>query len=160
MRLTSDGMGGFIMSDKSHGSITFVNTSVPYVLAATTSFSKAAPTTVASGSGVEFTETTTARLTYTGTNTQHVDVVCGLSLDHAAGVDRDVSIAFAKNGTVIAASEQINTCSTGFKTALGAHTDVHLSTNDYIEVFVKISSAGNVNIYCYSLQAIAIGVVA
>lgn len=159
-RLTSDGVGGWILSDKSHGSTSFVNIATPYVLAATTSFTKAAPTTTPSAAGVEFTESTNGRLTYTGAATEHFDVVCGLSLDHAAGVNRDVSIAIAKNGTVIALSEQINTCATGNKVALGVHADTHLATNDYVEVFVKISAAGNVNIYCFSLQAIEIGVLA
>lgn len=158
-KVSVDGAGNFVLSYNSHGSVEFVNTTTPYVLAATTSFAKAAPTTTASGHPIQVTEATTARLTYTGIETEHFDVVCGLSLDQATGSNKDVSIAIAKNGTAIALSEQITTTVSGQKQSIGVHADVSLATNDYVEVFIKISAAANVNVYCYSLQAIAIGLV-
>ena len=158
--LSSNGDGTWTLESFSHGSVTFVDTATPYVLAATTSFAKAAPTTTASGTPEEITEATTARLTYTGATAKHFFIDCRLSVDHAAGADRDISISIAKNGTAIANTEQIATCSSGFKTMIASIADITLTTNDYIEVFLKISTAGNINVYSFTLVAEGSGRVA
>lgn len=153
-RVAVDGAGGFKLESGDHGDTYFVNLGAPYVLAALVTFSKAAPATTGSGHPSNFTESANGRLTYTGTDSEHFEVDAIISLDQASGAARDVSIAIAKNGTVIALSEQVSTTTSGVKTSLHSHTSVQLTTNDYIEAFVKISTAGNVSIYCYTLSSI------
>lgn len=152
-RLAADGVGGFKFESGDHGDIYFVNTATPYVLAATTTFAKAAPTTTPSAHPSNFTESTNGRLTYTGPDTEHFTIDAILSIDQASGAARDVSIAAAVNGTVIALTEQIISTTSGSKTSIATHFTTQLTTNDYVEVFIKISTAGNVNVYCYALSA-------
>lgn len=148
----ANGAGGFVIGFADHGEVSFVNTAVPYAMTgATTTFSKVAPTTVASGHAIEVTEATTARLTYTGLDVEHFTVHTNISLDQATGSDKDVSVAIAKNGTVVATSEQISTTQSGKKVAITTFSTVSLTTNDYIEVFLKISSAATVNVYAFNL---------
>lgn len=150
--ITVDGSGGFEIGHTDHGSITFVNVATPLVVTTPTVPTLAAPTTVPSGHSVEITESTTGRLTYFGTHTEHVGISCHISFSHTGGADRDVSIYIAKNGTIIASTEQVSTCNSTSKVSASSHADINVTTNDYLEVFVKISGTGDVNVHCYQLD--------
>jgi len=149
----ANGAGGFVIGFADHGDVTFVNTASPYAMTgATTSFTKCAPTTVGSGHSIEVTEATTARLTYIGADVEHFSVHGNVSVDQATGSDKDISIAFAKNGVVVTSSEQVHTTTSSKKVSITSFATVLLTTNDYVELFVKISSAATVNVYCFSLS--------
>ncbi len=150
MNVYSDGAGGIKVADTPHGSCTFVNTTTPNSTTTPTTFTKVAPTTVASGHGVEVTEATTARLTYSGLDSEHFGASASISFGHTASAARDISFALAKNGTVVASSEAFATCTNGIKQSVSIYTDVDLTTNDYVEVFTKIAGTGDVQVYCYN----------
>jgi len=150
LHLYSDGAGGIYTAAVSHGSCTFVNIITPSVIATPTVFTKVAPTTVASGHGVDVTEGTDARLTYTGAHMGHFSVRANLCFGHTAAADRDASFVIAKNGTVIASSEQLSTCPSGAKHSVSVQADLELTNTDYVEVFTKLSGTGNVQVYLHN----------
>jgi hypothetical protein len=153
-----DGAGNFVLASAPSGSIYFYNIGTPYTLTYPSVFTKAAPTTVASGTAVLITEGTNARLTYTGTVNALLDVVFNVSLDQASGASRDIEVAIYKNGSLVNGSNAIVTTTTGEKHNLACHADVSVVTNDYLEVYVKNGGAsGDVRIYTFSLFATTAG---
>lgn len=155
--LLADGAGGFTFAPAAHGSVYFSNFGAPYVLAATTSYAKVAATTIVSGESIVVTEGTNCRLTYTGTSPIHLDVVFGATFDQSTGADKDVYIALYKNGVLLNGSEAAVTTVSGKKVLISVHKDVHVTANDYIEIYSKISAAANVNFYTINLMASTAG---
>ncbi len=152
------GTGNFVLASAPSGSIYFYNISTPYTLTYPSTFTKAAPTTTASGTSVLITEGTNARLTYTGTSSTTLDVVFTISLDQASGASRDVEAAIYKNGTVVNGSHAIITATSGEKHSITCHADVVVATNDYLEVFLRNAGAsGDIRIYTFSLFATTAG---
>lgn len=154
-----DGTGNFVLATAAHGSIYFYNIGTPYILTYPSTFTKAAPTTIASAaSAILITEGTNARLTYTGTASTTLDVVFNLSLDQASGSSRDIEAAIYKNGSLVNGSNSIITTTSGEKHNISCHADVVVATNDYIEVYLKNGGAsGDIRIYTYSLFATTAG---
>lgn len=153
----SDGSGGFSFAPAAHGSIYFSNFGAPYTLAATTSYQKVEPTGTAGGSPIAITESTTGRLTYTGTPNLHLDVVFGATFDQSTGANKDVYLALYKNGIVVPGSEAAVTTVSGQKVLCSIHRDVSVTLNDYFEVYCKISAAATVSFYTINLQAVTAG---
>lgn len=153
-----DGTGNFVLASAPSGSIYFYNIATPYTLTYPSVFTKAAPTTIASGSSVLITEGTNARLTYTGIIPVNLDIVFTISVDQATGANRDIEAALYKNGTLVNGSNGIITATSGEKHILTCHADVPVVTNDYLEVFIKNGGAsGDIRIYTYSLFATTAG---
>ena len=153
-----DGAGNFVLASAPSGSIYFYNVGTPYTLTYPSVFTKAAPTTIASGIPVEITEGTNARLTYTGVNPVNLDVVFTVSVDQASGANRDIEAAIYKNGLLVNGSNGIITTTTAVKTIITCHADVPVVTNDYIEVYMKNGGAsGDIRIYTFSLFATTAG---
>lgn len=94
------------------------------------------------------------RITYTGSLTRQFNIKVAVSVDHAAGVNRDLIFAIYKNGSVIDHGEMVMTAASGNKATGGVFADVALSTNDYIEVYAKSSVAVSMNIYNIYCSAI------
>jgi len=153
-----DGTGNFVLASAPSGSIYFYNIGTPYTLTYPSVFTKAAPTTIASGVSTLITEGTNARLTYTGTIPVNLDVVFTVSCDQATGANRDIEAAIYKNGSLVNGSNGIITTTSGEKHIITCHADVPVVTNDYIEVYIKNGGAsGDVRIYTYSLFATTAG---
>lgn len=153
-----DGTGNFVLASAPSGSIYFYNIGTPYILTYPATFTKAAPTTTASGSSVLITEGTNARLTYTGTNPVNLDIVFTISVDQASGANRDIEAALYKNGALVNGSNGIVTATSGEKHILTCHADVSVVTNDYVEVFIKNGGAsGDIRIYTFSIFATTAG---
>jgi hypothetical protein len=156
--LAVDGTGNFVFATAPSGSIYFYNVGSPYILTYPSTFTKAAPTTIASGTAVLMTEGTNARLTYTGVANATLDIVFTLSLDQASGSSRDIEAAIYKNGSLVNGSNAIITATSGDKHSITCHADVIMATNDYVEVYVKNGGAsGDIRIYTYSLFATTAG---
>lgn len=148
-----DGSGNFVLASAPSGSIYFYNVSTPYTLTYPSAFTKAAPTTIATGSPVLITEGTNARLTYTGTTTTNLSISAIISLDQATGASRDIECAIYKNGAVVNGSHSIITVTSGDKHSFSSQADVTASLNDYFEVFIKNNGAsGDVRVYTFSLH--------
>lgn len=155
--LLADGAGGFSFAPAAHGSIYFSNFGAPYTLAATTSYQKVNPTTTATGENIVITEGTNARLTYTGISDIHLDLVFAASFDQSTGSAKDVYISLYKNGVLVPGSESAITTTSGEKVMVSLHKDVHTTTNDYYEVYCKVSAAATVNFYTVNIMASTAG---
>jgi len=129
-----------------HGRIS-IDTPAATTIGVAGTFVKAAGSTVASGIGVEFTEGTANRLTYTGTPTRHVHMTANLTLN-AIGTNQVVSAAIAVNGVVQSASEAATIIKvSGDGLSLSLAYDLHMTTNDYVEVWVtNETSTGDVTV--------------
>lgn len=139
-----------------HGSVSFVNIATPTAITYPSSYAKVAVTTTASGGPEEFTEATTARLTYTGTADRHCRIVANVSLDQVVGANRDIQLAIYKNGAIISASECVITTQSGLKLMQTVFADSDCVTNDYFEAYVKnTGGSGDVRIYTFNLSAFA-----
>ena len=92
-----------------------------------------------------FTHTSPNRLTYIGKETIEVNISVALAAYYASGSAFIASIAVFKNGTLISGSENGFTIySADEPNATNAITS--LSTNDYIEVYIKKFVGGSSNI--------------
>lgn len=155
-----DGTGNFILAYSAHGSVHYFDgtTGTTVSISAADTYTKANPTTTASGSPSFITEGTNARLTYTGTASIDLDVVFNVSLDQTSGSNKDVQAALFKNGTKINGSETIVTSKSGEKVIVSSHADVSMSTNDYVEVYVKNNdSTDDIVVYSFSMMASTAG---
>lgn len=155
--LVSDGSGGFSFAPAAHGSIYFSNFGAPYTLAATTAYQKVAPTTTADGGSVVVTEGTNARLTYTGVGSIHLDIVFQASFDQSTGSAKDVYVALYKNGSLVNGSEVALTTTSGEKVVASTHRDVQATTNDYFEIYCKVSASATVSFYTVNMMASTAG---
>jgi hypothetical protein len=155
--ITVNGSGNFVLTGTPHGQVHFYDLATPYTLTYPSAFTNLAPTTTAGGVPSNFTEATTARLTYTGTDTVPVSITYSVSLDQTSGTNKDIVVAIYKNGSV-SNGYSITTTQSGQKHTLsGVHT-VSMSTNDYVELYVLNNGAsGNIRLYAMQLNAIFAG---
>ena len=138
-----------------HGAVYFSNLATPKTITYPSAFTKCDPVTTASSMALQFTEATTARLTYTGTDTMDVRVLANICLDQSVGADRDIYFRVYKNGSFVGGSETAVTTQTGKKTNINLTFDIPtVATNDFIEIYLKNNGAsGDVNIYSFYLTA-------
>ena len=155
----SDGAGGWAFASAAHGSIYFYNIASPYVLTVSgTGWQKLNATTIATGDSNLITEGTNARLTYTGTSAINLDVVFNCSISQGSGTDKDIEIAVYKNGTLVNGSNAITTSKSGSKHSMSCHADLHMTTNDYVEVYAKNhGGSGDISVYTMSMMASTAG---
>ena len=152
--VTVNGSGNFVFTGTPHGQVHFFNLATPYTLTYPSSFTKLAPTTTAGGLPSNFTESTTGRLTYTGTDTVPVFVSYSVSLDQTSGADRDLVVAIYENGSVSNGYAVTTTTSGQKHNLVGVHT-LTMATNDYVELYIQ-NTGGSGNIRLYSMQINAI----
>jgi hypothetical protein len=124
------------------GSNYFVDLATPYTLAYPAVYTKLAPTTTSTSLTVDYTVSTTGRLTYTGTRTLAMWVMFNVSLSQASGANRDIEIAIYKNGSLVTGSSVVTTTVSAVKVDMTSFIDVSLATNDYVEAYVKNAGAG------------------
>jgi len=138
-----------------HGSIYYSDLATGTTITYPSAYTKVNPTTIANGTSVEFTEATTAKLTYTGTDSLDTRVLCNITLDQSVGADRDIYFKLYKNGSAVTGSETGVTTQSGKKVNISIQFDVaNLATNDYLEVYCKNTGAsGDVKIYSFYLTA-------
>jgi hypothetical protein len=152
-----DGAGNFIFSGAPHGQIDFFSTSSPYTLSYPASYTKLAPTTTAGGVPSEFTEGTTARLTYTGTDTVPISFTYSLSVDQTVGTVRNIVVAIFKNG-VITNGRSIASVNSGTISNIAGTNVINATTNDYFELYAyNTGVSGDIRVYSYQLNGIFAG---
>lgn len=140
-----------------HGSVAFVNLAAPNTVSTPDVYTKIAPTTTASGSPIEVTEATTARLTYTGARIRHAQLNANLSVSCSAA--RNLTFSIYRNGAIVALSECITAVAVGERQMISLFADItSLTLNDYFEVFVVRSGATgpDVLVYSYNINLIAL----
>lgn len=154
----ADGSGGVSYDSIPHGRISFNNVAAPYTLTYPATYTKLAPTTVASGAATEMTEATTARLTYTGTKTQHFHIAVSISADQAVGANRDIRFKLYKSGVAVDSTEVIETSQSTLKISTALHADISMATNDYLEIYAQNDGAsGDIRLYGLYIFAMGLG---
>ena len=137
------GSGTWTPSD-SHiaGYIAFDATTPAYQHSTTTSDTALDPTfSVASSKNFSGASSPNARLVYDGTETVYGSLHFVASVKQASGGDRDLEIALFKNGTELNGTRSIMSIESGKWGTFALNSITSLSTNDYIEVFIKADSA-------------------
>jgi hypothetical protein len=106
---------------------------------------KAAGTTTANNL-LDFTMPANNRLTYGGSPMVHTHIACSFTTTNTSN-NADAYIGMAKNGSIIPHSIVYQRSSTGLDAVSTAfHSDVMVSQDDYLEVFVGSSSTGIVTV--------------
>lgn len=104
---------------------------------------KAAGTTSAMSTNSKFTTSTTNRLTYVGAFTQSFMITVNANVRTSVST-QNIDIGIAKNGTIITESSMTILCAAGSTPSFGAtQIVVELTTNDYVELFVRNASSAN-----------------
>jgi len=137
------GSGAWTPAD-SHiaGYIAFDATTPAYQHSTTTSDTVLDPTfTVASSKNFSGGTSPNARLVYTGTETVYGAMHFVASVKQASGGDRELELALFKNGTELNGTRSIMTIESGKWGTFALNSITSLSTDDYIEVFIKADSA-------------------
>lgn len=118
---------------------------------------KAAGTTTASANNSKFTHANN-KLTYTGAFSTSFLVIVSANVRSSAA-NQVVSIGVAKNGTILTESEMTIRTTTSNQEYPGAtQVQLELTTNDYVEVFVKNTNSTDVRVSDLNLSIIKIPV--
>ena len=134
--------------------LAFDATTPAYTHSATTSPTVISPTLVTSvADGFTITNSPNARLVYSNTVDINAQITITLSSSQASGSDKEVEWLIYKNGVAIPGAHTIRTISTGDWGSISVTGFVSLAPTDYIEVYSKKSSAGNV-LYASSFWSI------
>ena len=96
----------------------------------------------------DFTHNSLGRLTYIGTPERHIHMVCDLSFKHSTGSGQDVFFAIYKNGAIVTPpdAEMVQSADSANYDHIALHFDDVISTNEYIEIYLK-SASGNVIVH-------------
>jgi hypothetical protein len=124
----------------------FDATTPAYVHSATTGFTVINPTLSTSTlNNFTVTNSPNARLTYTGTEDISANIHISISTSQSTGTNKDVEWVVYKNGASLSGAHVIRTISSGAWGSISLLGNSTLSTNDYLEVYSKISSSSNVS---------------
>ena len=137
------GSGTWTPSD-SHiaGYIAFDASTPAYQHSTTTSDTVLDPTfTVASSKNFSGATTPNARLIYDGTEDVYGSLHFVASVKQASGGERELEIALFKNGVELNGTRSIMTIGSGKWSSFALNSITSLSTDDYVEVFIKADSA-------------------
>lgn len=151
----SDGAGsGNWKKTKRHinGYVTFDATTPAYQHSVTTSYTALNPTfSTTLVDGFSGTTTPNARLIYTGS--EDIIAKCHFlcNFGNTSGTDYDIEFVFYLNGAVMNGGHVIVTAIKNEWRSVSLSDMVQLSTNDYIEIFVKGSGAFTLNLAAASL---------
>lgn len=137
------GSGDWIASDNHISAhIPFDAATPAYSHSTTTSDTVLNPTfSIGSSKGFTGLSSPNARLQYNGTNTVYGLVTFFASVRQASGSDKDIEMSIYKNGTEIAGTRTIRTVSSGTWGVVAFNTITSLSSNDYLEIFIKGDTA-------------------
>ena len=126
----------------------YISSAAATTIAGASTWTKGAGTTTSTGLS-NFTMPADNRLTYTGTPDVHCHIAMSFSVT-SAGNNKTYEFGVALNGTINTASIVSRKIATGADVGSSAcHTDITLSTNDYIEMWVQNTSDGTNMTYEY-----------
>ena len=135
------------------------NSATPYAYqhAVTTTFTPINPTfTLEATNGFTATGTPNARLTYVGTEDIVGPINFTLAYKNDSGSSKDVELIFYKNGAVMNGGHLIVTAISGQWNSATLTDITSLSTNDYVEVFVKGSANFTLDLASASLTILGV----
>lgn len=148
-----------ITNTSTRGFLHMLDNTTATAITGTASYFKAAGTTTAMSSNSKFTMPSDNRLTYTGAFSQSFFVSLNCNVRTSVST-QNINIVIAKNGSVIMDSEMTILCAAGSTPSFGGtQTVVELTTNDYIELFVRnTSSVNNVTVVDLNMNVMKIPV--
>jgi hypothetical protein len=148
-----------ITNTSTRGFIHMLDNTTATAISSTTGYFKAAGTTTAMATNSKFTTPASNRLTYTGAFSQSFFVTLNCNVRTSVST-QNVNIVIAKNGTIISESEMTILCAAGSTPSFGGtQVVVELTTNDYIELFVRnTSSVNNVTVVDLNMNIVKIPV--
>lgn len=150
----SDGAGsGTWTKDHSHinGYLAFDATTPAYTHSVLAGFTPLNPTfNMTNADGFSGLSSPNARLQYDDSNNSTAFLTFSFNYKNSSGADRDLEIAFYKNGTITNAHQIVTAVRNQWRSSTLSET-LSLSTNDYIEIFVKGDSSFTLEVACASL---------
>lgn len=142
-----------------NGYVAFDAATPAYQHSVTTGFTVLNPTFVVSAnSGFTGLSSPNARLRYDGAEDITAFVQFTIAFRNNSGTDRDIEVEIYKNGSSFNGAHTIVTAQTGVWGSMTLPDVGTLSTNDYLEVFVKGSAAFTLNIASASLTVTGVPV--
>ncbi|MDC0135767.1 hypothetical protein OAI26_03700 [Sulfitobacter sp.] len=128
-----------------------------YQHAVTTSYTPLNPTfTLEATNGFTASSSPNARLTYVGDENIVGPINFSLSYQNDSGSSKDVELIFYKNGAVMNGGHLIVTAISGEWNSATLTDIASLTTNDYVEIFVKGSAAFTLDIASASLTIVGV----
>jgi len=159
--VTTNGTGGFRLTDTAHGTCYFNSTTTPQTMPTIPATGLLLlPTTIGKGTPQSITEGTDGRLTYTGTGSVDLHIKYSICFDIASGGNKNVRFAIRRQLAVEHAdSVSYVTGRHGEICYVSGTADVAASTNQYFHVsaFADSGTTATIRIYSYTLTAITAG---
>jgi hypothetical protein len=140
------------------GEITMVGNAVATDITVQSTEVLVAGTTTLTSGVIKFDMPQNNRLRYTGTTTGLMHVACTISYTVASGSNQELEFRLYKNGSPVATSEILDTCSaaTGNEST-AIHVFISLATNDYLELWCA-NNSGTGDITVKTLNLFALGI--
>lgn len=113
------------------------------------------PATSADSDPHDFTHNSLGRETYTGSETIDFTIITTITFKHSAGAGADCYFDIHKNGATLAGAEFVSTADSSTYATLTIMGHGSLVTNDYLEVFCKVSS-GSIVVHALSFDVIGL----
>jgi hypothetical protein len=142
-----------------NGYLPFDATTPAYQHSVTTSFTPLNPTfSISSNNGFTGQSSPNARLRYDGVETITATAQFTIAFKNNSGSNRDIEIQIRKNGTTFNGGHTIDTAISGQWKSMTMVDIGSLSTNDYLEVFIKGSAAFTLDLASASLTVTGVPV--
>jgi hypothetical protein len=126
-----------VANQKAYGSLYYTeNTTATTFISAETYYILKADTFLTGSSNDVTTNPSTGRMTYTGTQNKHFHIVMNGSISSASN-NQTMLCTISKNGVPIGSPIERKIATSGDVGAFSVHADLTLSTNDYVEVYLK-----------------------
>ena len=140
------GSGTWVENSRIVGGYLTFSTGSPYAHSATTSDTVLNPSfSLSTNNGFTGLSSPNARIRYDGTESIAATIDACFSIQQSSGTSRQVQLAFYKNGSELVGSRMIATAASGTWDVITIKFDTLLSTNDYIEVFIKADASATIN---------------
>jgi hypothetical protein len=156
----ANGTGGGSWTELSRyvcGFVGFDASTPAYQHSVTTTYSALNPTfSLEATNGFSAVASPNARLVYTGSEDIKGTATFILNYKNSSGTQHDLEIVFYKNGSIMNGGHVIVTAQTGVWSTATLTDLASLSTNDYIEVFVKGSTTFTLDVASANLTILGV----
>lgn len=148
----SDGAGSGAWRHHPHVHIYYSNIGTGTTVTTPTSYTLINPTTTGDATPRDFTQNSAGRITYTGTTTMDVAISANIVFKHSTGTGQDCYFQIHKNGSPLAGAEWVRTADSGNYGEIAILGHGEMATNDYFEVYCKVST-GDIVVHAMAISA-------
>lgn len=139
------------------GFVAFDATTPAYQHSVTTSYTALNPTfSLEATNGFSAASSPNARLVYNGSEDIKGTATFVFNYKNDSGTNRDLEVVFYKNGSIMNGGHIIITAQTGIWSTATLTDLASISTNDYIEIFVKGSAAFTLDVAAANLTLLGV----